>query len=210
MYKITCDYCFEDNFFEDADNRPEHCSNCNSPLDHLEITDADEKTDLDEESKKRKVLDGLTLIYQKTSKKIEVPHSEIIIIGRQNVGGQVFASIPQISREHCKIEYIDNHYVITDLDSLNGTYLGINKRDCRKHIQVKIKDNDNIYLGREPFLVKLKYKIVDEHEAVEIDENFEYLKTKKFKCRACGKIHEMNLLICDSCGSYGQVEPIED
>lgn len=31
----------------------------------------------------------------------------------------------------------------------------------------------------------------------------------KFKCKACGKIHDMNLAICDSCGSYGQIEPLD-
>ena len=32
-------------------------------------------------------------------------------------------STPKVSRVHCKIEYIDSHYYLTDLNSTNGTYL---------------------------------------------------------------------------------------
>ncbi len=32
-------------------------------------------------------------------------------------------STPKVSRAHCKIEYIDSHFYLTDLDSTNGTYL---------------------------------------------------------------------------------------
>ena len=208
-YKITCDYCFEDNEFDILENKPVVCKLCNSPIGHLEARDSDEKFNILSESQKVKTLDGLLLIYEKTNAWIEIPHAEIVVLGRQSVGADVFAKIPQISREHCKIEYLDGNYVLTDLNSLNGTFLGQNKRDCHKHIQEKIKDNDVIYLGREPFMVQLKFKTVDTEQAKPAQVQQEEIKLKKFKCRACGKIHTMNLLICDTCGSYGQVEPLE-
>jgi len=209
MFKITCDYCFEDNFFSDPENRPVYCENCNSQIDHLEVMDSEVQFSLEEESEKKKVLDGLVLTYQKTDQKIDIPHNEIIVLGRQNAGKEAFAQIPQISREHCKIEYLDNAYLITDLNSLNGTFLGIKRRDCRKYMQQKIQDADVIYLGKEPFQVRLKYKSVDQRDhdlEVQMEEE---IKQMRFKCRACGKIHTMNLIICDSCGSYGQIEALE-
>jgi len=210
MYKITCDYCFEDNFFSELEMRPVVCANCNSPVNHLEIKDLDEIPNLEIEGQNKKQLDGLTLISEKTKALIEIPHSEITVLGRQNVGGEVFADIPQISREHCKIEYLDGNYVLTDLDSLNGTFIGQAKRDCRKRIQVKIKDNDVIYLGKEAFIVRLKYRTLKDDEAILMHEIHDELKIRKFKCRACGKIHNLNLIICDACGSYGQVEALDD
>ena len=210
MYKITCDYCFEDNFFDDEEKRPEICSNCNSPINHLEARDSSENPDIEKESKKSKRLDGLILIYEKTNSWIEIPHAEIVVLGRQSTGREVLWKIPQISREHCKIEYLDGNYVLTDLNSLNGTFLGQNKRDCHKHIQVKIKDNDLIYLGKEPFMVQLKYKTVSEEEEKPETDIQEEINVMKFKCRACGKIHTLNLLICNACGSYGQVEELKD
>lgn len=210
MYKITCDYCFEDNEFDAPENKPAVCKLCNSPIGHLEARDSDEKFNIEIESHKVKRLDGLILIYEKTNAWIEIPHAEIIVLGRQSVGADVFSKIPQISREHCKIEYLDGNYVLTDLNSLNGTFIGQSKRDCHKHIQEKIKDNEVIYLGREPFMVQLKYKTVDAEVEKPDQEPIEEIKMKKFKCRACGKIHTMNLLICDACGSYGQVEVLED
>ena len=32
-------------------------------------------------------------------------------------------SLPKVSRRHFKIDYIDSHYYITDLNSTNGTFL---------------------------------------------------------------------------------------
>lgn len=209
MYKISCDYCFEDNFFSTPDQRPAVCSNCNSPLDHLEIMDQNQAFDFEQEMTKPKSLDGLVLTYEKTLEKINISHSEIIILGRQATGKEIFQHIPQISREHCKIEFIDDNYVLTDLNSLNGTFIGLNQRDCNKHQMQKIKDNDIVYLGREAFRIQLKYKSLVASETTDAPLNEEEIKFMRFKCRACGKIHSMNLLICDSCGSYGQLEPIE-
>ena len=209
MYKITCDYCFEDNLFPERENRPVYCENCNSQVDHLEVVDADEKVNLEEESEKNKVLDGLIMTCQNSSIKVDIPHGEIVVLGRQNTGSEIFAKIPHISREHCKIEYLNGQYLLTDLNSLNGTYLGIKRRDCRKYIQQKINDVDVIYLGREVFQVRLKYRLEDHRDKEMEVQMEEEIQQMRFKCRACGKIHTMNLIICDSCGSYGQIEPLE-
>lgn len=204
MNKITCDYCFEDNFFGDDVPRPESCSNCHSPLGHLKAVDADAEN---EAHRVEEGFAGIRLKYNKTGEIIELPHSEILVLGRQNAGKEVLGKILQVSREHCKIEFLDGKYKLTDLNSLNGTYLGPNKRDCRKKKYQELKDGDLLYLGKEQFrvFITMPENLVAEQEKDMMDE----LKEKRYKCKACGKIHELNLAICDSCGSYGQIEPLD-
>jgi hypothetical protein len=208
MYKITCDYCFEANYFDDPANQPEFCSNCNSPLGHLtpeEISDIELAAE-----KSMKIPNGFTLTYEKTGETIEVSHNEIIILGRQNIGKDILEKIPQISREHCKIEFYDNRYLVTDLNSLNGTYLGITKRDCLKHTKQELNDGEVLFLGREPFKIRLNYLKETKQNFPSHKNNENDLPAVKFKCKACGKIHDMNLMICDNCGSYGQIERIDE
>jgi hypothetical protein len=204
MKKITCDYCFEDNYFDQDAARPESCRNCNSPLGHLEAIDPDAETG-------KKSVDenftGVRLKYNKTGEVIELPHSEIQILGRQNAGSEVLGKIPQISREHCKIEFLDGKYKVTDLNSMNGTFLGPGKRDCLKKKYQELKDGDILYLGKEQFRVFVHLPQPDESTG---DSGIlEELESRRYKCKACGKIHDLNLAICDACGSYGQVEPLD-
>lgn len=203
MKKITCDYCFEDHFFEDEAARPETCSNCHSSLVHLPVEDPlvqQAENPLSDDFR------GIRLKYLTTGELIDIPHSEIILLGRQNTGSEVLGKIPQVSREHCKIEFLDGRYRVADLNSLNGTFLGATRRDCLKHKNQELKDGDVLYLGREPFLVTVKLPEIN--EAGNGDSEPGEAVAKQFKCKACGKIHEMNLAICDACGSYGQIEPL--
>ena len=54
-------------------------------------------------------------------------------------------SAPKVSRVHCKIEYIDSHYYLTDLNSTNGTYLN-GRRIERKE---RLFTGDIIGIGSE-------------------------------------------------------------
>lgn len=197
MKKITCDYCFEDHFFKYDEDRPESCKNCHSPLGHL-VPEG--------EKEPQKDFTGIRLKYRKTGEEVIIPHSEIVILGRHNTGKEVLEKIPQISREHCKIEFLDGKYKITDLNSLNGTFLGSTRRDCLKYPNQEIRERDVLFLGREEFEVRVR--IPEEVLSASASEETEGDEMLKFKCRACGKIHDMNLAICDSCGSYGQIEPL--
>ncbi len=210
MYKLTCDYCFEDLFFDEIKDRPAICTNCNSPLSHVEITNAEDDSTNEDKQQILQIPDGIVLTYQKTNQTIDIPHNEIIILGRQNTGMEVFGDIPQISREHCKIELFNNQYVVTDLNSMNGTYLGSSRRNCLKHKKLVINENDLLHLGRETFVVMVKYRNADGDEASQLQAAEEEEIIERFKCKACGKIQEINLLICDNCGSYGQIEPLDE
>lgn len=44
------------------------------------------------------------------------------IIGRSSDCDIVY-SAPKVSRRHCRIEFIDSHFYLSDLNSTNGTYL---------------------------------------------------------------------------------------
>lgn len=200
MKKLTCDYCFEDHFFAEESERPESCKNCHSPLGHLKAIDPDE----DEQSD---TFEGIRLRYEKTGEVIAIPHSEIIILGRHNAGRDILEKIPQVSREHCKIEFLDGKYKVTDLNSLNGTYLGKSHHDCLKHQNQELKNNDLLYLGKEPFRIALKIPEGPDVKITPSSPGKEELNLR-YKCKACGKIHDLNLAICDECGSYGQIEPL--
>lgn len=69
------------------------------------------------------------------------------VIGRE-VGDIVFTSDPFLSRKHAIIKRIDDAFSIEDLDSSNGTYVGI-KRDT------VLQDGDRIRVGQHLFRVDL-------------------------------------------------------
>ncbi len=200
-YRIKCDYCLEENEFGAPDRRPQSCANCHSPLGHLAVQV------LSDEGQPMHP-DGLVLEYQKTGQHIRLEHGEIVVLGRQNSGREVLGAVPQISREHCKIEYVNGSYAVTDLNSLNGTWYGKQRRNCRKHQQVPLADGEILRLGREEFRISLRYKPGESISEKNGQDGDLPAGNVVFKCRACGKIHSMNLIICDECGTYGQLEPV--
>jgi len=56
-----------------------------------------------------------------------------------------------ISRVHCKISYINNLYMISDLDSANGTY--VNSIKLNKGQQVPIRIGDKVTLANSDFMI---------------------------------------------------------
>jgi pSer/pThr/pTyr-binding forkhead associated (FHA) protein len=93
---------------------------------------------------------------------------------------------------------VNNQFVVTDLHSLNGTYLGIEKIDCKTNPKQTVKDNDLIFLGREPFIIKLVFS-VSINENSFIQENDDIVK---YKCKKCDFISIDNSKICSGCNSY--------
>lgn len=222
MYKIICSYCGEEITFENLSERTESCTNCLSPMEELEVQKVSESKNTQADTKGANEADkkplGLTLIYQITNEKLDIVHTEKVVLGRKNFGAEVLGKIPQISRRQCLIEFIDNQYRITDLDSMHGTYIGTSKIDCKENPQQLIKDAELIYLGREPFLAKLHLKAETTEVYTDIsapEEIFDdKLDTEKemeiiYRCLVCGEDLKEKKDICSGCGSFGQWEEIQ-
>ncbi len=220
MYRIECDYCGETLSFPALESKPETCPNCNSFLDHLEPEETpDEQANSNEARDNRQVPeqqlipDGMTLTYQTTGEQIKIPHSDRIILGRKHTGQEVLGKAPQISRTHCQIELRDGQYAVSDLGSMHGTFIGVDKIDCRENPRQVINDGELLYLGREPFMAKLLFKEPAEDISSETalhssptEEKEE--KPVKYRCTDCGMEFDKKEEICPNCGCYDSMEEV--
>lgn len=83
---------------------------------------------------------------------IDISKSEFIIGKKLEAVDGVIEFNKTISRVHCKISYVNNSYVIQDLESANGTY--VNSVRIQKGEQISIKIGDKIRLSNCNFMVK--------------------------------------------------------
>jgi hypothetical protein len=205
MYKIVCDYCDEDIDFNDPGQRPETCHNCNSFIGDLKAQQyAPEGENKNERKRVDVSLPGLTLIYQKTGEEILMDGQiRKTIIGREYIGKEVLEKILQISRKHCVIDFVENQYTVTDCGSTHGTYLGISLLNCRINPGQILEDNGLLFLGKEPFLVKINTVPV----TTNVETGGGADKTDKgFRCKYCGVEFDEYDQICPQCGTYGSLE----
>lgn len=89
-------------------------------------------------------------------KMIPLPNDQRVILGRDaNVCDWVVTDA-QVSRKHCEITYIGavNKYRVCDY-SKNGTYLGNGQR-LQKDKEYYLSPKEELYLGNEDNLYKLK------------------------------------------------------
>ena len=220
MYKINCSYCGEESIFENLSDRPKSCTNCLQPLEELEVQQISESEIVQSETQKteeEKQSTGLTLICQKTNEKINIEHVEKVILGRESFGSEVL-KVPQISGIHCLIEFTDNQYKITDLDSRNGTFAGISKIDCKKNPQQILNNGDLVFLGREPFLIQINFQpeVTEKEDGSSISEEESTTRPEPgknkivvFRCLNCGNEYDTKEEICKGCGLSGQWEEIK-
>jgi len=59
-----------------------------------------------------------------------------------------------LSRRHARLHYLNGHYQLEDLESLNGTYL--NERKLRPYLPEVLHDGDRIRLGDVSLVVSLE------------------------------------------------------
>jgi len=224
MKTHKCRYCGQDIPFPEGAAPPAQCPNCLSPIQAPRDAAADAGTAKQE----KKILDGLALTYQKNGAVIELLHEEKIIIGRAHKGADVLGGVPQISGTHCCIEASDDHYVVSDLGSTNGTFVGPSKIDCKKHLRQPLKDNEILFLGKEAFLVTVKLKAAGEEAGktaggprieASIDPGLNLAaiaagdaasgaekackQAKGYECRSChGYVSEVKEFTCPRCNTY--------
>lgn len=91
-------------------------------------------------------------------------NKDIISIGRSK-NNTLILSHPLISRNHCTVEKIGDHFKITDHNSTNGTYVNgkeVNHRD--------LTENDLIQVGPYRFIIeKGEFKQADDARSVKLD-----------------------------------------
>jgi len=158
---------------------------------------------------------GLTLTYQLTGQKIEIPLLPKIVLGRGNIGGDVFSNISHngktvISRAHCSIEYRNGNFYLHDEGSTNGTFYGESRINCKIEPQ-QLENNSFIFLGREPFMVQINYRQNENPAQAEtVDLVEETVSAAKFRCRSCGFEVENFQEDCPSCSAvYSLMEVYE-
>src|ERR1051326_2520613 len=76
---------------------------------------------------------------------------ETLVIGRETVANVCIADA-SVSRRHSKIEKQENGFIITDLDSLNGTFVNdvpVKTRRLEHGDRVRIGDSQFLFLTHE-------------------------------------------------------------
>ena len=200
MVKIICPNCQSENIFLSKDDIQPECENCFEQFKQPIVFHNCEDADIEIES--------LTIIYQKTQEKIKIMKGDKVILGRENLGKEIFTAIlsngkPVISRKHCSFEFKNHKFILSDEGSLNGTYYGINKLDCSKNVHV-IEDNSIIYIGEEVFLAKINFenkkaKVV---EIISKEENIRKVKLYRCNDQNCsGYESEKIFELCPICNS---------
>ena len=88
-----------------------------------------------------------------TRVEIEVTKDEFIIGKKQELVDGVVSFNKMISRSHCKINRRGSQYMVTDLQSANGTY--VNKVRLQPNQPCQIKNGDVIRMADSDFQVSI-------------------------------------------------------
>lgn len=105
-----------------------------------------------QESKKR-ILE-LSLIDDVTDVKLRIREQDYLIGKNALIVDGVLSFNPAISRMHCKVTFHDEKYYVTDLGSVNGTY--VNFERVPSQIEIPIVDGDILALANSRFTVKIE------------------------------------------------------
>lgn len=204
-YNFICEGGRHDNFFSDKSNPPEECHSCFEKFDLENVVEIEDKNLKDPVS--------LTIIYQMTQERLEIPNSQKTILGRKNFGADLFLKIksngePVISRTHCSIEYRDGNFYLLDEDSMNGTFYGVNKITCKNSAQL-IENNSVFYIGEEQFLALLNYEEkIDAYVAAAPVQVIESRIPKLFRCSICASEFEIQTEDCPDCDRFNTLIPV--
>jgi pSer/pThr/pTyr-binding forkhead associated (FHA) protein len=204
-YNFICEGGRHDNFFSDKSNPPEECQSCFEKFDLKNVVETEDQNQKDPVS--------LTIIYQLTQERLEIPNVQKTLLGRNNTGSEIFSKIrsngkPVISREHCSIEYKNGKFYLLDEESMNGTFYGVNKITCKNCAQL-IENNSVFYIGEEQFLAILNYGEEVKSEVIDAPPRIrENTIPKSFRCSKCGTEFEVKTEDCPNCERYNTLIPI--
>ena len=207
MLKVICPNCKAENKFQNRNSIPSECTFCWEPIpDGVEIKGEEDNQEIS----------GLTIIYQITQQRLIIPAGEKVILGRDNYGANVFSQIlfngkPVVSRKHCSIEFKDENFYLLDEGSLNGTFYGVNKLNCKGSPQV-IEDNGIFYMGEEAFIAQINFK--DEIQNKDLSTIVKEVETNAIKHYRCndqncsGYESPTSFDVCPVCGAYKNIIPV--
>ncbi len=207
MLKIICtnSACNKEIYFNTKDELPFECEFCWEVIPN-DINISEDKIDNNE-------VVSLSITYQKNQETIFIPIDKKIILGREHSGSELLSKIKYngdcvISRKHCSIEYKNGLLYLLDEGSMNGTFYSINKINC-KNEPIEIIDNNIFYLGQEPFLLKVNYRVLENviYEPVSEYKSETLLEdVKSYNCRKCGNIFSERLSECPVCEGYKTID----
>jgi len=207
MLKVICPNCKAENKFQNRNSIPSECTFCWETIpDGVEIKGEEDNQEIS----------GLTIIYQITQQRLIIPAGEKVILGRDNYGANVFSQIlfngkPVVSRKHCSIEFKDENFYLLDEGSLNGTFYGVNKLNCKGSPQV-IEDNGIFYMGEEAFIAQINFK--DEIQNKDLSTIVKEVETNAIKHYRCndqncsGYESPTSFDVCPVCGAYKNIIPV--
>lgn len=203
MLRIRCPNCDKDNFFHSHEKVPVECAYC-----FTTFTNSDTIAEISTVGPK---VNKLTIIYQKNLRQLELPVLHKTVLGRENVGAELFSSIlvngkPVVSRTHCSIEFVDGKFYLFDEGSLNGTYYGVNKLNCKTSPQI-IEDNSLFYIGEEVFHAHYTYE-EEENKPMSSEVQVQSNTIKEYRCKGCGKNFTEYSEDCPDCGRYNSLIPV--
>jgi FHA domain len=213
MPKISCPDCHKITMYENLTDSSVECSYCGMDYDHRSGT---EIFTVEEPRRDTNEIVGLTLTYQINHEQIDILAAPKTYLGRESFGANVLSKIyfngkPVVSRKHCSIEYKDGKFYLQDEGSLNGTFCGENKIDCKLSAHV-IEDGGFIFFGEELFHAKIRYKLGDEIANIQIENEVVNSIPTKYRCNDpnCFPAYETENppKVCPVCGTFDKFIPI--
>lgn len=203
MVEVVCPSCGKNNSVDGDSDLAVECHFCFEELKACEASDA---------SNACQRITGLKLVYQINQQRIDIPASGRTVLGREAVGANVLSNIffngkQVVSRKHCSIEFRENGFYLQDEGSLNGTFYGANKIDCRSSPQL-IRNGNLVYLGEEPFLAKVETESVESRIEKEKELPVPAPVIGKYRCNDpnCIPPFESATLptskVCPKCGNF--------
>jgi len=203
--EIICPYCQHQVSVPDPGAADLMCPDCFSPLQQNQL----EEVIIEAEEKGPP--DFLRFVYQTNGEYFLVSCRDPFVLGREHSGQEMLATISQISRRHCKIEPRGDYFVVTDLGSLNGTFMGAAKIDCRKYPAQKLVDKELLFLGKEAFLVVYQYEdkkagsvsVEIDMSAKKVEAEIPTIEKTSFECQHCRSYtSDTREFTCPECHTY--------
>ena len=137
----------------------------------------------------------------RTGKTIEIPLGERCVFGRSK-SADVTIPDRRMSRIHCVVESTHTGYVLTDLDSANGTLVA-----GERVTEVTLKSQDTFKLGSTELLFEDKADYSDEKTQVKIATKISTRRSKMSAARQAAMGQQDDFIsakssFCETCGRH--------